>query len=119
MRAVAAHNTMTWRAFARSLRNSAARHTPIMRARISGGAALAGWHNGRTGWWRHGNGGYGWVGPLFWPFAFYDIYDYAFWGYGAWAPFWGYGYHDIYPGMCAPYRDIPLACDLPPPCSPV
>ena len=42
-------------------------------------AATAGWHEGRRGggWWRHRNGGYGWVGPLFWPFAYYDIYDYA------------------------------------------
>ena len=89
-----------------------------MRARISAGAALAGWHNGRTGWWRHGNGGYGWVGPLFWPFAFYDIYDYAFWGYGAWAPFWGYGYDDIYAGMFAPYGYDALAGYLPPRGSP-
>jgi hypothetical protein len=44
------------RGLARTLRHSAALN-PSMRARISAGAAMAGWHNGRTGWWRHGNGG--------------------------------------------------------------
>jgi len=78
---------------------------PAARARIAAGAALAGWHNrgGANGWWQHGNGGYGWVGPVFWPFAYYDIYDYAMWGYGYGAPFWGYGYPDIYAGIFAPY----------------
>jgi hypothetical protein len=40
---------------------------------------------------------------VFWPFAYYDIYDYAMWGYGYGAPFWGYGYPDIYAGIFAPY----------------
>jgi hypothetical protein len=40
---------------------------------------------------------------VFWPFAYYDIYDYAMWGYGFGAPFWGYGYPDIYAGIFAPY----------------
>jgi hypothetical protein len=62
---------------------------------------LVGWHGGAQGWWRHGNGGYGWVGPLFWPFAYYDIYDYTIWGDGA--GFWGYGYLDIYAGLFNPY----------------
>jgi hypothetical protein len=78
---------------------------PAMRARITAGAAMAGWHGprGGTGWWRHGNGGYGWVGPLFWPFAYYDINDYAIWGNGYGGSFWNYGYDDIYAGIFAPY----------------
>jgi hypothetical protein len=96
------------------LRYSAALHNPNIRARITAGVALAGWQNGRTGWWRHGNGGYGWVGPLFWPFAYFDIYDYAIWGSAARAPFWGYGYDDIYAGMFAPYDYDALAGYLPP-----
>jgi hypothetical protein len=77
---------------------------PAARAQIAAGAALAGWHGGGAGgWWQHGNGGYGWVGPVFWPFAYYDLYDYAIWGYGYGAPFWGYGYPDIYAGIFAPY----------------
>jgi len=52
--------------------------------------------------------GYGWVGPLFWPFAYFDIYDYAIWGSGFGAPFWGYGHDDIYAGMFAPYPTMIL-----------
>ena len=75
---------------------------PMARARIAAAAAVTGWHGGfANGWWRHGNGGYGWVGPLFWPFAYYDMYDYAVWGDGF--GFWGYGYPDIYAGIFAPY----------------
>jgi hypothetical protein len=93
------------RAAARTLRHAGALRDPAMRARITAGAAMAGWHGprGGTGWWRHGSGGYGWVGPLFWPFAYYDINDYAMWGGGYGGSFWDYGYNDIYAGIFAPY----------------
>ncbi len=109
------------RALARSMRNAGALSNPGVRAGIAASAALAGWHNGRggSGWWRHGNGGYGWVGPLFWPFADFDIYDYAIWGHGVGASFWGYGYDDIYAGMFAPYGYDDLAGYLPLRASPV
>src|SRR6202166_1364396 len=76
---------------------------PAVRRQIAAAAALAGWHGGHigNGWWRHGDGGYGWVGPLFWPFAIYDIYDYTIWGDGI--GFWDYGYPDIYAAILAPY----------------
>jgi LTXXQ motif family protein len=82
---------------------------PAVRRQIVASAALAGWHGGRiaNGWWRHGDGGYGWVGPLFWPFAIYDIYDYAIWGDGS--GFWAYGYPDIYAAIFAPYGHDDLA----------
>src|SRR5712671_584239 len=82
---------------------------PAVRRQIVAAAALAGWHGGRiaNGWWRHGDGGYGWVGPLFWPFAIYDIYDYAIWGDGI--GFWEYGYPDIYAAIFAPYGHDDLA----------
>lgn len=82
---------------------------PVARVQVAAGAALAGWHGqrGTNGWWQHGDGGYGWVGPLFWPFAFYDIYDYALWGDGM--GFWGYGYRDIYAAVFTPYDDDELA----------
>jgi hypothetical protein len=80
-----------------------------MRRQIAAAAALAGWHGGRiaNGWWRHDDGGYGWVGPLFWPFAIYDIYDYAISGDGI--GFWDYGYPDIYAAIFGPYDPDNLA----------
>ena len=76
---------------------------PAVRRQIAAATALAGWHGGQTakGWWRHGDRGYGWVGPLFWPFAIYDINDYIIWGDGT--GFWDYGYPDIYAAIFAPY----------------
>src|SRR4051794_3497364 len=93
------------RAATRALRNAGALRNPAIRAGIIAGAATAGWHGprGAAGWWQHGNGGYGWVGPLFWPFAYYDINDYAMWGSGYGGSFWNYGYDDIYAGIFAPY----------------
>jgi hypothetical protein len=82
---------------------------PAVRRQAIAAAALAGWHGGRTanGWWRHGDGGYGWVGPMFWPLAIYDIHDYAIWGDGI--GFWDYGYPDIYAAIFAPYGHNDLA----------
>ncbi|HJZ22374.1 MAG TPA: Spy/CpxP family protein refolding chaperone [Bradyrhizobium sp.] len=78
-------------------------HNPAARARLTARAATAGWRGREGGWWRHRNGGYGWVGPLFWPFAYYDIYGYSLWGYGYDDSFWNYGYGDIYAGLFGPY----------------
>jgi hypothetical protein len=82
---------------------------PALRRQIAAAGALAGWHGGRTvnGWWRHGDGGYGWVGPLFWPFAIHDIHDYTVWADGA--GFWNYSYSDIYAAIFAPYGRDELA----------
>lgn len=111
-RAFAVHNArpsavraLSPRAATRALRNTNALRNPAIRAGIIAGAATAGWHGARggAGWWQHGNGGYGWVGPLFWPFAYYDINDYAMWGSGYGGSFWNYGYDDIYAGIFAPY----------------
>lgn len=85
---------------------------PAARGQIVAAAAMAGWHGGRddNGWWRHGDGGYGWVGPLFWPFAYDDIYDYTIYGDGI--GFWDYGYADIYAAIFAPYGQDDLAAYL-------
>jgi hypothetical protein len=82
---------------------------PAARREIVAAAALAGWHGGHIadGWWRHGDGGYGWVGSLFWPFAIYDIYDYTIWGDGI--GFRDYGYPDIYAAIFTPYGHDDLA----------
>lgn len=86
-----------------ALRNGRLLSSPAARAQIAAAAALAGWQGGvaASGWWQHPGGGYGWVGPLFWPFAYNDIYDYAIWGDDI--GFWGYGYPDIYAGIFGPY----------------
>jgi hypothetical protein len=54
-----------------------------------------GWH-----WHNH----LGWVGPLFWPYAYGDFFYYALWpDYYDDDPFWVYGYGDIYEGIFSPY----------------
>ncbi len=116
IKANAVRNTLNSPSVAGALRDTRAFRSSTGRARITASAATAGWHGGRdgaNGWWRHGNGGYGWVGPLYWPFAYYDMYDYAMWGYGDDDSFWGYGYGDIYAGIFAPYGYDDLTGYLP------
>jgi len=107
----AVRNALNSRAVAGALHNPANLRFANARAQIVATAATAGWHDGRGGhgWWRHRNGGFGWVGPLFWPFAYYDLYDYTLWGYGYDDPFWDYGYNDIYAGIFSPYGYDDLA----------
>jgi LTXXQ motif family protein len=91
------------------LRNGRLLSNPAARGQVAAAAALAGWHGGgasANGWWQHSGGGYGWVGPLFWPFAYYDIYDYTIWGDNG---FWDCGCPDIYTGIFAPYGYDDLA----------
>jgi hypothetical protein len=52
-------------------------------------------------WWRGGIV-IGWIGPVFWPYAYYDFFDYVFWPYG-YDDFWPYAYDDIYYGVYGPY----------------
>ena len=113
MRANAVHHALAAGAVAGALHNHGALNNPASRANISAAAATAGWrgHDRHGGWWRHANGGYGWVGPLFWPFAYYDLSDYAMWGYDP--SLWDYGYGDIYAGIFAPYGYDDLAGYLP------
>jgi hypothetical protein len=70
-------------------------------------------------------GAFGWVGPVFWPFAYNDIYCDIFWGYWGYGcadpywrvgygnPFWDYGYDDIYGGLFSPFAFNDLAAYLP------
>jgi hypothetical protein len=44
----------------------------------------------------------GWFGPLFWPYAYHDVFDYAFYPY-AYDTFWPYAYDDLYGSMFGPY----------------
>jgi hypothetical protein len=51
---------------------------------------------------------------VFWPFAYYDMYDYALWGGDYDDSFWGYGYGDVYAGLFSPYNYDDLTGYLPP-----
>ena len=61
--------------------------------------AHAGWYRN---WWRN-RVVFGWWGPVFWPYAYYDVFASVFWPYAYWPyvydPFWYYGYPDLYAGI--------------------
>jgi len=83
-------------------------------------------HNGfnRSGWWHgpfpHPNAGFrvwwgfGWYGPVFWPFAYDVIFADLFWPWAYAYPFWDYGYPDIYAGLFWPYGYDDFAGYIPP-----
>ena len=51
----------------------------------------------------------GFVGPVFWPYAYDDCIDYLFWPY-AYDSFWPYAFDDVYQGIygsCAPQYYAP------------
>jgi LTXXQ motif family protein len=52
-------------------------------------------------WWWSGLA-IGWIGPVFWPYAYFDFFDYVFWPY-AYDDFWPYAYDDVYYGIYGPY----------------
>ena len=64
---------------------------------------------GFRGWY-----GYGWYGPVFWPFAYDVLFADLFWPWAYDYPFWDYGYPDIYGGLFWPYGYDDLAGYLPP-----
>ncbi len=118
-KSAAVQKALNSNAMAGALRNKTALFNPNTRAQMLATAATAtkaGSFSGRHGghrWWRHAHGGFGWIGPLFWPFAYYDIYDYALWGYGYDPLFWDYGYSDIYAGLFYPYDYDDLVAYMP------
>jgi hypothetical protein len=81
----------------------------VLRAALTAGAALSGWHGGRRpqGWWRHPDGSYGWIGPVFWPFAHDDLTTAIILGDTTSLSLYGYG--DIYAAIFAPYAAVELA----------
>jgi LTXXQ motif family protein len=61
-------------------------------------------HGSYWPWW---TGGIviGWVGPVFWPYAYYDFFDYVFWPY-VYDDFWVYAYEDVYYGIYGNYAYV-------------
>jgi len=51
--------------------------------------------------WRHGHraGFVPWYGPVFWPYAYSDVFDYAFWPGGYDDGYFAYAYDDFFDGV--------------------
>ncbi|MCA1424857.1 Spy/CpxP family protein refolding chaperone [Bradyrhizobium sp. NBAIM16] len=56
----------------------------------------------QSGWaprqaWRHRHPAVfvAWLGPVFWPYAYSDIFNYTFWSYGYEPGYWAYAYDDF------------------------
>lgn len=51
--------------------------------------------------WRHHRRAHfvGWYGPIFWPYAYSDIFDYTFWPDGYDDGYWAYAYDDFFDGI--------------------
>jgi LTXXQ motif family protein len=69
-----------------------------------GGRFWGGGWGSRWPWWR-GGFAFGWIGPVFWPYAYYDFFDYVYWPY-AYDDFWPYAYDDVYYGIYGPYAYV-------------
>ena len=59
--------------------------------------------------WRRGHRAafVAWLGPVFWPYAYSDIFEYTFWPYGYDPGYWAYAYDDfvdtVFWGADSPY----------------
>lgn len=99
-------------------------HGPVA-TRMSSSFSRHGFGRGGFGGRFHRYGVFGWVGPLFWPYAWSDIdcsVFWSYWGYGCADPswtfedgdtFWDYGYGDIYGGLFSPFAVDDLASYAP------
>lgn len=58
-------------------------------ARQSGWAPRQAWRH------RHPAAFVAWLGPVFWPYAYSDIFDYTFWSYAYEPGYWAYAYDDF------------------------
>jgi len=59
------------------------------------------WNAAANNAWRHGQRArfVPWFGPVFWPYAYSDIFDYTFWPYGYDDGYWAYAYDDFFDGI--------------------
>ena len=44
-----------------------------------------------------------WYGPIYWPYAYHDIFYYTFWPYAYDPGYWFYAYDDFFDGIFFPY----------------
>jgi LTXXQ motif family protein len=97
-----------------SRRNGTARVTPQVARQGRFAAAFANRGAGANGqanqrglrvaaqqaWSRGQRAGFvSWYGPIFWPYAYSDVFDYAFWPNGYDDGFWAYAYDDFFDGV--------------------
>jgi hypothetical protein len=68
-------------------------------ARFSGSHRFA--HLAAHRAWRHGHRAafVAWYGPVFWPYAYSDVFDYTFWPAGYDDGYWAYVYDDFFDGV--------------------
>ena len=58
------------------------------------------WVGARSAWRHHQRAFFvGWYGPVFWPYAYSDIFDYTFWPDGYDDGYWAYAYDDFFDGI--------------------
>jgi hypothetical protein len=77
----------------------------LARSTFHGRFAERNWTFSNQGWnWLHRRPiiVIGWIGPLFWPYAYWDIVEYTYRPY-AYDVFWPYAYDDFYVGVFGPY----------------
>jgi hypothetical protein len=72
----------------------------------------------RSAWRHHRRAGFvPWFGPVFWPYAYSDIFDYTFWPGGYDDGFWDYAYDDFFDsvfwGQYGPPGDYAYAAPSP------
>jgi hypothetical protein len=75
---------------------------PAFRSAFVRGPLFRGRFHGAHGLWWRGGIVIGWIGPVFWPYAYDDFFDYVFWPY-AYDDFWPYAYEDVYYGIYGGY----------------
>jgi len=99
------HNVAAGHSFAG--RNFAAHRAIIGQGRHGfAGRGFAG-----RGFGYNGYGYGGWAGPVFWPYAYDDMFGYVFSPWDSYDPFWGYGAADFFASMFWP--GLPYADDGP------
>ncbi len=85
------------------------RTASLANASAAARTAPANWAARRA--WRHHQRApfVAWLGPVFWPYAYSDIFDYTFWPYAYDPDFWGYAYDnlfdDVYWADAGPYPE--------------
>jgi hypothetical protein len=70
------------------------------RAQARDPSARPAWMAARRAWRQGRRAGFvGWYGPVFWPYAYSDVFDYTFWPAGYDDGYWAYAYDDFFDGV--------------------